>query len=219
MQTLNDRFRVPLRVIVFGFLCLVVAPRAADAGVYAYSEVGVSGSGSVIYLQAVGIAVSDDPDPGVGVDAWLYDPSNNVLAHDYAYTGSGWDIVAYGTQVALSDSSTEGTYNAQGIGWTSGGSYGCSPFAPVQISAFRHHYDFTSMGNPNTYTLNANSQNLACSHSTLTWDTTSLSGLTDTGLYAHFGSTPAGCLSLCTAGKTGSVTGPAGSTLGPASCG
>ncbi len=215
----TGRFRSRVRIVSVLLACLVVMPSAARAGVYVYSAIDVRDDGNNIYLQAVGSTWSDDPIEGVDVWITLYDPSDNIIAQNYAWNPNGWEVTAYTDEVALSASSPTGTYWAQSFGNSFGGGSGCSGYTPVQISSFLHHYDFTAMGNPNTYTLAPDSQSRMCSHSTLSWDTTSLSGMTDSGLVAHFGATPRGCLSQCTAGISGTVSGPAGSTLGPASCG
>jgi hypothetical protein len=197
---------------------LLIAPALSEGGVYVYSEVDGSTDGSYIYVSAVAIAISDDPEPGVWAYAILYDPSFSELKANLGSSG-GWDVVVYGDNVALGLGAAVGTYNAKGVGWGSSSGTACSPYSPVTISAYRHHYDFAAMGNPNTYNLASDSTGRMCSHSSLTWDTTSLSGLTDSGLVLHFGSFPAGCLAQCTAGKTGNVIGPAGTTLGSAACG
>ena len=207
--------------IVYGFVLAastVLLPTPVSAGVYAYSEVGVSSDSGHIYLSATGAAFSDDPEPGVYVYATLYDPWNNLLAANYAGS-SGWEVVVFGDNVALDAYSSEGTYNAKAIGAGSSSGYACSPFAPVQIAAYRHHYDFSAMGNPNTYSLNEDSYNRACSHIAMTWDPTHLGGITDSGVFAHFFTQPVACLSVCAGGKNGSASGPGGNTLAAASCG
>lgn len=101
-----------------------------------------------------------------------------------------------------------------GLGAGGGSAYATS-------SLYRHHYTRTSIGNPSTYTLDSNSQNLRCSRSTLTWPgspSPEPSQMNSEGFYWSFFGNPLFCLGVCSGGHTLPVVGPAGPTYGPSSC-
>lgn len=181
-----------------------------------YSDIVISPDGQTLYTIIDG-----------------YDNSTGCTHYDYQTTGyvsgpSGYFQEYFpGLSSYIGVPAAEGNYSfwsdafvncsCFGSGLGAGGGNGAAG-----RELYRHHYLRTAVGSPSTYTLEANSQNKRCSHSTLTWPSSPSpepTRMNDEGFYWSFFGNPVACLSVCTAGWDEPALGPSGPTLGPATCG
>lgn len=218
--TMHATLRIT-RLAFFAIFLFAGSVADAHALLYLYSDTwhaSQANPDSTVTLYGSATAESDETYL-IEVTMTQKDPNGVVLA--YKWAKGQWTATAQtGANLAIAGS-PDGTYKAIGTASqpATGLHIGCN-VAFAGKEAYRHHYNLTSMGNPNVYTLDQDSKNRRCSHSTLTWNQPGANvGMTDSGLYFSIVGMPVGCVSVCTATKWGQVLGPSGPVLGPASCG
>jgi hypothetical protein len=172
-----------------------------------YSDLSISSDASSVYGTITGADYSDCSHSGYWSTIWVTGPNGgqNTWGWDWGFVGPDVSLPYEGDGNYAVNSDTF-IYSCSCGGEHDGGGGSDT----TQVNHFLTHYDFTAMGNPNTYTLNSDSQGIACARPTMTWGQTSLSGMTNDGLYMHFGAEPIACVALCSQGKTGAVSGPLG---------
>lgn len=216
-QSVGLRFRVMVLTLALTAALLPSAAEAQFMSISHYADQYVSGPDLNAYMSAIddssGCEHSD-----YQLDVWGGSPTSS-----WSNSASG---LAAGGGSALEQ---DGDYWAESnltfqcscsVGYISGG--GGSISSPALSQLYRHHYLRTAIGNPSTYTLQPDSQNKSCSHSTLTWPSSPSpepTRMNDEGFYWSIFGNAVACLSLCTADWALPAEGPSGTTGGPASCG
>lgn len=216
---MNTRSKV-LQVAILTTLWLIALARPASAELYLYVDswaaeyANPDGTGT---LYGSATAESDTAEL-INATMTQKDPNGTVLA--YRSRHGQWSITAE-TEVYLSpEGSPDGTYQAIGTASqpVTGLHIGCN-VSLAGKEAYRHHYRLATMGNPNVYRLHEDSYARQCAHTEMAWHQGGANlFMTDQGLYFSFIGRPIACLSVCSPGFWGSVIGPAGNPLGPASC-
>lgn len=203
----------------FVALCLVPCSASAQIMNFSFYDDGmVSSDLSTLYM------VTDGSDNSSGCVHSEYGTSGSMLSPN----GRSWTDF-FGTSMSASfNVPFEGDFGEWRMTTSIG--YYCSCQLSYQQTGstaqfwtvpYLSHYTMTAMGNPNnTYTVDEDSRQRKCSHSTMTWNITSLSGMSDDGIHQAFGLTFVGCTGICKRGRTLPVIGPpADGPLGASACG
>jgi len=219
MTTLIRCFR---GVVLTGFSCLtfissVSVANAQYMSISHYADQYGSGPYLNAYLSAIDNSSGCDHS-NYQMDVWGGSPTSS-WSNSVSGMGAGGASALEQDADYWAESSL--TFQCScAVGYISGG--GASISSPVGGEPYRHHYLRTAIGSPSTYTLEPNSENKRCSHSTLTWASSPSpepTKMNDAGVYWSVLGNPVACLSVCSADWTLPAMGPSGPTLGPASCG